>query len=295
MRGIYPMTEITTQLVEQLIHQQFPQWADLAIYPVAKSGNDNRTFHLGSDMTIRLPSSECYAPQVEKEQKWLPILSQYITLPIPCPIKQGQPTDYYPFPWSINHFIIGETASYDKISDLNRFAVDLAAFLLELQAIDTLNGPAAGLHNFYRGGDLSVYDKETKQALKEYKDILPTDKLNGLWELSLSSSWEKDGVWIHGDIATGNLLVDNGCLCSVIDFGIMGVGDPACDYVMAWTFFDTNSRQVFFDTLGCDSDTINRARGWALWKALITYKDKDRIVALNAKHTIQAILEEITE
>lgn len=284
------MTKIMTQLVQNLIKQQFPQWDNLEIKPVEKSGHDNRIFHLGDEMMIRLPSGEAYAAQVEKEIKWLPKLQPFISLPISSPIVKGEPSADYPFTWSVNQYIMGEIATYKNIIDLKQFAVDLSNFLKELQCIDTTGAPVAGKHNFYRGADLEVYNEETQVALTKLKDVLPINELSAIWEQGMSSKWIKEAVWLHGDMAPGNLLVSDGKLCGVIDFGIMGIGDPACDYAMAWTFFDEESRKEFLKNL--DSDTIYRARGWALWKALITYNDVNVEVRNNARLTIQSILED---
>lgn len=265
------MNTITVDLVARLINEQFPAWSDLEIRPVKFSGNDNRTFHLGEHMSVRLPSAAAYAPQVEKEQQWLPILSKELTLPIQIPLVKGEPNEEYPLPWSINKWVEGETLTHQNINDLNQFARDLGAFLIELQSIDASRGPLAGEHNFYRGGNLAVYDEESRHAIEHNKDIFKEDLLREIWELALDSKWNSKPVWVHGDIAPGNLLVKDGKLCAVIDFGILGVGDPACDAAMAWTFFDEDSRKVFKDVLQMDEETWNRARGWALWKALITY------------------------
>ncbi|MEK3664063.1 aminoglycoside phosphotransferase family protein [Paenibacillus sp. FSL F4-0236] len=265
------MNTITVDLVARLINEQFPAWSDLEIRPVKFSGNDNRTFHLGEHMSVRLPSAAAYAPQVEKEQQWLPILSKELTLPIQIPLVKGEPNEEYPLPWSINKWVEGETLTHQNINDLNQFARDLGAFLIELQSIDASRGPLAGEHNFYRGGSLAVYDEESRHAIEHNKDIFKEDLLREIWELALDSKWNSKPVWVHGDIAPGNLLVKDGKLCAVIDFGILGVGDPACDAAMAWTFLDEDSRKVFKDVLQMDEETWNRARGWALWKALITY------------------------
>lgn len=288
------MIEINKELVQKLISNQFSEWSDLAICPVEKSGHDNRTFHLGDQMSVRLPSGEDYTAQVEKELFWLPKLKPFLSLPISTPLAKGEPGIDYPFPWSINLWIEGDTLSKDNTKDLDQLAVDLAGFLKELQAIDTSGGPGAGSHNFYRGGLLSIYHEETQTALRNLKSELQVDKLNDIWLLALESKWTKKDVWVHGDIAPGNLLVKNGKLCAVIDFGILGVGDPACDYAMAWTFFDKESGKTFFEALACDQDTWNRARGWALWKALITYDkcDKNSPMAIEARKTIDVILED---
>lgn len=237
------MIKINKELVQKLIKNQFPEYASLSICQVEKSGHDNRTFRLGDKMTVRLPSGKDYILQVEKESFWLPRLKQYLSLQIPAPLAKGWPTADYPFPWSINRWIEGNEANYDNVDDLNKFATDLAGFLKELQTIDVSNGPIAGKHNFYRGGDLSVYHKQTQTALKKLKSFLPTDKLNDIWSLALESKFYKGNVWLHGDITTGNLLIKDGKFYGVIDFGMLGVGDPACDYAIAWTFFDKESRK----------------------------------------------------
>ncbi|MBP3966058.1 aminoglycoside phosphotransferase family protein [Paenibacillus lignilyticus] len=285
------MTEINTELVSKLIKGQFPQWADLPIYPVANSGHDNRTFHLGNEMSVRLPSHESYAAQVEKELTWLPKLRPHLTLPIQVPVAKGNPAEGYLWPWSINRWIEGETVSLAAIKDLNQLAGDLAAFLKELQAIPASDGPPAGAHNFHRGGSLRVYHEETKTTLENLKPILDTNVFHEMWDLALQSQWTEGPVWVHGDVAIGNLLAQNGRLSGVIDFGILGTGDPACDYVMAWTFFDSESREIFLREVGCDEGTRHRARGWALWKALITYDwhDKESAAAVEAKRILDVI------
>ncbi|GGF28821.1 acetyltransferase [Halobacillus andaensis] len=263
--------DINVNLVRGLIDEQFPEWSELDITPVRNGGNDNRTFHLGDYMSVRLPSSEHYVPQVEKEQKWLPKLAKELSLPISTPIAKGYPNQDYPFPWSINKWLEGETLAPKNIRDVNQLARDLGSFLIELQLVDASGGPLAGKHNFYRGGDLAVYNQETRDAIDANTDTLNTSILNEIWNLALSSKFSGRPVWVHGDMAPGNILTRDGKLSAVIDFGILGVGDPSCDYVMAWTFFDDESRKVFKRTLNTDEETWNRARGWALWKALITY------------------------
>lgn len=282
------MVEISKKLVTHLIKEQFPQWSKLEIKPVKHGGHDNRTFHLGNKMAIRLPSGPDYVAQVEKEARWLPFLAKHLSMPITTPIAIGKPSKDYPFVWSINNYIDGKTANNNNISDKCRFAKELASFLKELQSIDTTGAPIAGKHNFYRGANPKVYSGEVYHALEIHKNDIPADKLRILWEMAISSNWNQEPVWIHGDIALGNLLIKDGHLSAVIDFGIMGIGDPACDYAMAWTFFDKESRKYFLKDR--DKDTINRARAWALWKALITYNDSNEEIAQNASHTLNEII-----
>lgn len=287
--------DINVDLVRRLIDEQFPEWSELDITPVRNGGNDNRTFHLGDYMSVRLPSSEHYVPQVEKEQKWLPKLAKELSLPITTPIAKGHPNQEYPFPWSINKWLEGETLTSGNIFDVNQFARDLGAFLNEFQSVDASEGPLAGKHNFYRGGELAVYDQETRDAIDANTDTLSTSLLKEIWHLALSSKFSGYPAWVHGDMAPGNILTKDGKLSAVIDFGILGVGDPSCDYAMAWTFFDDESRKVFKDILNTDEETWNRARGWALWKALITYNRERRAskeIAADSYNIITTIQED---
>ncbi|MGE3319479.1 MAG: aminoglycoside phosphotransferase family protein [Candidatus Berkiella sp.] len=263
------INKIDEALVRRLLASQFPQWKDLPVEPVAKSGWDNRTFHLGKDMLVRMPSDECYAFQVEKEQYWLPKLAPLLPLEIPSPLAMGEPEEGYPWKWSIYRWLEGESAARANIGDLRNFAASLADFLIALNGIDSTNGPKPGPHNFYRGGDLSTYDAETRQSIDILKDKIDVDLATEIWEGAIVTSWQSKPVWIHGDISVGNLLVKDGRLNAVIDFGQLGVGDPACDLAIAWTFFKGESREIFCKKLSLDADTWARGRAWTLWKALI--------------------------
>lgn len=256
-------------LVRSLIASQFPQWKELSIDPVTTSGWDNRTFHLGIDMSIRLPSAADYELQVEKEHQWLPQLAPKLPFPIPTPVGMGKPEYGYPWKWSIYRWLDGETVASAKIGDLSEFATDLAKFLLALHAIDTTGGPQPGLHSFFRGGSLSIYDNETRRSITYLKGQMDAASAIEVWEAALSTSWKQPPVWVHGDISAGNLLVQNGKLCAVIDFGQLAIGDPACDLAINWTLFHGKSREVFQKMLPLDQETWARARGWTLWKALV--------------------------
>lgn len=275
---------IPIEVAQQLVKEQFPEWKDLPISSVLKNGNDNKTFHLGETMTLRLPSDKRYVAQVEKEAKWLPLLAENLDLPITCPKALGKPNKDYPYFWSINSYIEGETADSASISNLDVLANDLAEFLKQLQRINPEGAPVSGEHNFYRGSSPVVYNEEVEKVLENLSDELPVKLIEKIWSESIESEWQEEPVWIHGDIAPGNLLVKENKLSGVIDFGIMGIGDPSCDYAMAWTFFDESSRKIFLQDL--DQNTINRARGWALWKALITYDKQE------SKEVIKTIIDE---
>jgi aminoglycoside phosphotransferase (APT) family kinase protein len=221
-------------------------------------------------MTVRLPSAEGYVLQVEKEQRWLPVLAPHLPLPIPVPLAKGAPGEGYPCPWSIYRWLDGEIATIGRIDDLRRFATALADFLAALQQTDATDGPPAGQHSFFRGAPLDVYDPETRTAIAALDGRIDTDTATAVWDAALESTWQRPPVWFLGDVAVGNLLVKDGQLSAVIDFGCSGVGDPACDLVIAWTFLSGESRRAFRSAMQLDDATWARARGWALWKALIT-------------------------
>lgn len=260
--------KIDENLAQQLIQKQFPEWKDLIIRAVEKSGWDNRTFHLGDEMTIRIPSKEEYAPQILKESKWLPILGKELSCKITDPLGLGKPSENYPWHWSINKWIEGDTASLSNIIDLNQFAKQLGIFVKELHGIDASNGPVAGSHNFHRGGDLSVYSSELQEALSKVKDFDEKKIASSIWEEAVSTKWDNTPVWVHGDFAVGNILIKDGELNAVIDFGCLAVGDPACDLAIAWNLFDSPSRHIFREILALDQNTWIRGMAWTLWKTL---------------------------
>ena len=260
---------IDATLVRRLVDTQFPQWAHLALRPVLPGGWDNRIFRLGEELLVRLPSAAVYALQVEKEQRWLPRLAPLLPLAIPTPAAMGAPGGEYPWQWSIYRWLDGELAAIERIANAVEFASRLAAFLLALQRIDTADGPRPGLHNFHRGGSLLTYDAQTRQALALLQGRVDIATATAVWDAALTTSWRKPPVWIHGDVSPGNLLLQRGRLVAVIDFGMLGVGDPSSDLSIAWTLLAGDSRKAFRAALGCDAPTWARGRGWALWKALI--------------------------
>jgi aminoglycoside phosphotransferase (APT) family kinase protein len=281
--------DIDVALARRLVDNQFPQWADLPITDVDLGGWDNRTFRLGSALTVRLPTGSWYAQQVAKEQRWLPALAPQLPLPIPAPVAKGAPGDGFPYSWSVYRWLDGEPAAAARVGDLTAFATALAGFLRALGRADAIGGPEPGRHNFFRGGSLATYEDEAMEALERLGDEVPRDDLMRVWEDAMSTSWDRDPVWFHGDVAVGNLLVLDGRLAAVLDFGSSGVGDPACDTVIAWTFLSGASRDRFRAELGADEGTWSRGRGWALWKALITF-DPDSPADAPARRDIAQVL-----
>lgn len=287
---------VTTQQVRALIESQFPQWAVLDVQPVELSGWDNRSFRLGDEMLIRMPSAERYVAQVEKEHRWLPALAPLLPVPIPAPLALGRPGEDYPFCWSIYRWLEGEPlARHLDGVDLSVIATDVAAFLQALHGIDASAGPPAGAHNFHRGGSLAVYEEEARASAARLSDEVDQALAMEIWQLALSSRWQGQGVWVHGDIAEGNLLVQDGRLSAVIDFGSSGVGDPSSDLILAWNVLDAESRAVFRWALDLDEATWQRGRGWALWKALIVLdseRGRNEKMAEWSRRTIREVFED---
>jgi aminoglycoside phosphotransferase (APT) family kinase protein len=288
--------DITPELVRRLVASQFPHWADLPVRPVDADGWDNATFRLGEQMSVRLPSSQFHVEQIDKEHRWLPILAGQLPLPIPEPLAKGQPGCGYPWPWSVYRWIDGETAAAGQIADLPAFAADLAGFLAALYQVDPCGGPLPGTHNFFRGGPPAYYDAETRVALAALHGHIDTGLAAEVWEAALAAEWEGTPVWFHADAQPGNLLLDSaGRLRAVIDFGGSGIGDPACDTTIAWTFFSGESQRVFKERLPVDEATWTRGRGWAIWKAMIVLVQELDAQPDEAEHTKDVIDKILTD
>jgi aminoglycoside phosphotransferase (APT) family kinase protein len=260
---------IDAGLVKRLIAAQFPQWAGLPVRPVEFDGWDNRTYRLGETMAVRLPTASGYVPAVAKECKWLPQLAPHLPVAIPTILGVGSPGEGYPFAWSVRRWIEGGAADRAPIADLRAFAIEVAEFLLALQACDTAGGPPAGEHSWFRGAAPAHYDDETQHCLRALEGRVDPVAAGSVWDAALGSDWTGEPVWFHGDVAAGNLLAAGGHLSAVIDFGTTVIGDPACDLVIAWTMFTGGSREAFRRAVGQDDRMWGRARGWALWKALL--------------------------
>lgn len=281
-------------LVGRLLAAQFPQWADLPIEPVHSAGTDNAMYRLGDDMAVRLPRIGWATGQVEKEHLWLPRLAPHLPIAIPVPLAKGKPAEGYPWDWSVCRWLEGENATIARITDLRRAANHLAQFVAALHRIDPTGGPLPGAHNFGRGLPLGMRDVDTRAAIASLGGMLDTDAVTAAWDSALQApAWEGPPVWIHGDLASGNLLIERGRLSAVIDFGGLGVGDPACDLIVAWDLFSGESRDAFRAALVVDDATWARGRGWALSVALIFipyYMDTNPVGVEGARRTIDEVM-----
>jgi aminoglycoside phosphotransferase (APT) family kinase protein len=260
---------IDAVLVSRLITSQFPEWAELTVEPVAFLGTDNFLYRLGSDKVVRLPRRQQNAAGLEKERQWLPKLAPLLPMAVPVPLATGEPAEGYPFDWAIYRWLEGEPATSDKI-DMGQAATDLATFVAALQRVDPAGGPPPGEHNSWRGVPLVMRDWEMRSAISSLGSAIDAKAVTAVWKAALSASdSERAPVWIHGDLDSRNLLAREGRLTAVIDFGCLGVGDPACDVMVAWKILAGGSRDIFLSALSADEATRIRARGWVLSQALI--------------------------
>jgi len=281
--------ETDDALVGRLLAAQFPQWAELPITRVHSAGTDHVLYRVGSDLVVRLRRKEHVDEQVDKERTWLPRLAPLVPLELPIPLAKGEPGAGYPFAWSIYGWLEGENP-VEGVAD-PAVASDLARFVTALRHIDATGGPPAGEQNFFRGAPLALRDEPTRIAIEELRGIVDTGAVASAWDEALGTpAWPGPPVWIHGDLTPENLLLRRGRMAAVIDFGCLGVGDPACDLLVAWSLLSGQGRRVFREEVDVDDDTWARGRGWALSTALIAlpyYKDTNPPRAANARYRIR--------
>jgi len=220
------------------------------------------------------------------------MLAPQLPLPIPVPVARGEPDAGFPYPWSVYRWLPGEPAAIARVGDPVALATALAGFLNALRVVDATGGPAPGEHNFFRGGPLATYEQEARDTIDALGAAVPRDAALRVLDEALATAWDRPPVWIHGDVAASNLLVRDGRLAAVIDFGSSGVGDPACDCVIAWTFLHGAARARFRAALDADRETWARGRGWALWKALITLAGGDDAERARTRRVLDAILDD---
>lgn len=278
-------------LVRRLLEDQLPHWAQLPIRSVRSPGTVNALYRLGDTMVVRLPRHERWIEDIDLLHRWLPFLKPQLPIAIPAPLAKGDPGHDYPFRWSVYSWIDGATPPLDGTADSQDLATDLAGFISALHNLDPTDAPAAE-----RGGPVSERDDRTRRAIASLEGRIDSDAVTAAWEASLAAEdWNGSPVWIHGDLLPSNVLVDRGRLSGVIDFGGIGVGDPACDLLAAWSLLSARSRTVFRATVGADAATWLRGRGWALSIALIIlpyYSDTNPAYVTTATRIVREVLED---
>lgn len=283
--------ETDVALVACLLAAQFPHWAGLPIQPLSSTGTDNALYRLGDEMLVRLPRIHWAVGNVEKEYHWLPKLAPHLPLAVPVPLAKGESGADYPWPWAVYRWLAGEHTTIDRIADPQQTALDLAGFITALQQIDATDGPPGG-----RGKPLALRDAEARKAIATLHGTIDTEAATAVWEAAVQApEWNRAPIWFHGDLLPGNLLFQQGRLRAIIDFGTLGVGDPACDLMPAWNLLPAQSRGVFRAALGVDDATWARGRGWALWQALVFipyYLHTNPVGVGYARRTLEEVLAE---
>lgn len=289
---------ISVAQVRGLIDEQFPQWAGLSVTPVASAGTDNLLFRLGDALCLRLPRTQERSKHLRKEISILPRL-RGLPLRIPKLVGTGKPNQDYPCEWAVLEWIEGTCLSDQNDFDRVRFIDDIAGFVRALQNLPTEGGPYAGSHNNNRGVPPAQQDVAVRAAIENLSAVYETHQLFAFWESALSiPTWQNPPVWLHGDIHRGNLLVKDGHLCAVIDFGLCGLGDPACDFMLAWTELNAEERLRFRNAIKPEQATWLRGRAWAFcWavNALAYYINTNPFLARMSRRTIDAVLAEVAQ
>ncbi|WP_433859638.1 aminoglycoside phosphotransferase family protein [Streptomyces kronopolitis] len=281
--------QIDLPLVRRLLGARFPQWADRPLTAVESVGTSNAMYRLGTDLVVRLPRIAGAARDVEKEHHWLPRLAPTLPVAVPTPLAKGSPAEGYPWPWSVYRWLDGGTPAPGSRAAPGRLAADLAEFVAALRRIAPMDGPPA-----YRSEPLSARDDATRAALAALDAVVDTQSATAVWEAALRApSWPGPAVWIHADLQPGNVLLARGRLSAVIDFGCVGLGDPAVDVIAAWYLLPAHARGTFRTALGVDEATWARGRGWALSIALMElsyYRETHPAMADIARTVIREVL-----
>lgn len=278
---------VDAELVRRLVAEQLPELVGLSVRPVGR-GTVNAMFRLGDDLVVRLPRTATWAGDLDRERAWLPVLRERLTLQVPEPVAQGRPTAEYPLPWAVYRWITGDVYADGLVADEALAAVELARFVRELRSAPVDGVPPTGRR------PLAELDAATRAAIVEAGALLDTRAVLAAWDRALAAPpFAGDRVWVHTDLLRPNLLVQDGRLAAVIDFGAVGAGDPAADVIPAWTVFGAAGRARYRESLEVDDATWDRARGYALTQAALIvpyYRETNPAFTASAVRTIGEIL-----
>ncbi len=250
--------------VRSLLEDQFPDWADLPLLRMADSGTDNAIYRLGDHLGMRLPRIPWAEAQIEKECRWLPELAGGLPNPVPVPVGEGRPDRGYPFSWLVYPWLEGTSLDRAAVDDWERIAEELAAFVLALER----QAPEGGPPPTRRGTPMGQFDATVQWGISQLDGVIDVDRARQIWGSAREAGdWTGEPVWVHGDLLPGNILVHQGRLGGIIDWGGAGVGDPACEAMVAWSL-PRAARRVYRRSLGFDDATWARARAWVVEQAV---------------------------
>jgi aminoglycoside phosphotransferase (APT) family kinase protein len=286
---------VSSDLARTLVAIHCPQWKHLPIEPVLETGTDHTVFRLGDDKALRFPRRPSAVLQVLKEQQFLPSISRSLKITTPMPIKAMRACDLFAYPWSVCRWVEGRTLHRNAEFAEIEFVQELGLFLADLKSTKVGEVPPPGAHNFGRGVPLESRDAQTRAAFAAIADEFDKAALLLAWEKGLAArTYCGQPKLIHGDLAPTNILIKEGKLSGIIDWGGLAVGDPACDLMIAWNFLEDPWRGIFRFAAGADEDDWQRGLGWALSVAAIQlpyYRDTSPSIAAAARATLTAILE----
>jgi aminoglycoside phosphotransferase (APT) family kinase protein len=247
--------DVDETLVRALLAEQFPGWADLPLER-AGDGTVNVIYRLGEELSVRIPRRDGPETEDDLEFRWLPLLAPQLPVAIPRPVARGRPGAGYPWFWSVHTWLQGDLPTGPLA------VADVAGLVSALQRIEL---PAAPEPAYGRGRPLADRDAYVRAALER----VDAPGALELWERAVSApGWEHEPVWVHADLDRRNVLVRDGRLAAVLDWGGVGVGDPAVDVMVAWKLVDAEERERFRELVGVDDATWLRAQGWVVSQAL---------------------------
>ncbi|MBB1247065.1 aminoglycoside phosphotransferase family protein [Streptomyces durbertensis] len=280
------------ELVRRLLGAQFPRWAELPITRLTSGGTANALYRLGDELTVRLPLRPDGADTAVREARLLPRLAPLLPLPVPEVVAVGAPTEEYPMNWAVHRWIEGRNPVEGELAEPASVARSLAAFAVSMRRIDLPGGPPA-----HRGARLSSEDRETRaaiEALRRTDEPFDADAITEAWEEALAAPpWTGPPCWTHADLMPSNVLLAEHRVSAIIDFGTVGMGEPATDLIPAWNLLPASVLPEYREAVGVDDATWARGRGWALSMAVIQlpyYRSTNPVISANARHVIRQVL-----
>jgi aminoglycoside phosphotransferase (APT) family kinase protein len=285
--------DIDTALAQRLVAEQLPEHRGLTLHRVASGGTEHAVFRLGDDLAVRMPMTPGAVLGLRKEVRWLPVLAPHLSLPVPEVVATGEPGEGYPFPWAVVRWLPGEDAGTGRLASLPEAAVALGRFVAELQAIDMTEAPPPGSEGFSRGLALGG-DAAVREVLPQCEGLIDVRRVADVWADALAAPvWDGPPVWLHADLIPPNLLVRDGALAGVLDFGAMATGDPAYDVTPAWHVLDPDSRADFLEIVGADDAMRRRARGLVMYYAVFAlsyYLNTNPTMVAIARRGVEEVL-----
>jgi aminoglycoside phosphotransferase (APT) family kinase protein len=281
-------------VVERLVADQFPQWAGLPLRRVGTGGTDNVLYRLGRELVVRLPrlrehGNDPDGRAFDRDLHWLPRLAPLLPVAVPVPIAKGLPADGYPAAWGVYSWLEGETPDVEHLAEPEALALQVVELIRALHRVELPDPPLTA-----RGSSLARWDEPTRVALAQLEGAIDTDAATAAWDRALAAPpWTGAPVWLHGDLMPANLIVQGLRLTGAIDWGLLGLGDPAVDLAVAWNLLPARARALVREELGVDHATWERGRGWALWTgigALAYYRETNPELAENAAFRIGQVL-----